>query len=319
MTGARLLQLSGAVIDLTYEVAALPNPGEEAQVLSSSLSAGGGFNAMLAAKRAGMAVAYAGPHGTGPFADLLRQDLAQQRIDLLLRRTPLDDQGLCTVLIDASGERTFISRDGAERAFDRSTLLGLAADPQDWWLLSGYGLAMPRAQPALGAWLQACRPATHLVFDPSPRVADIPKPLLALALSRCQWVSANRREAGVMTGEQDPKSATSALRSLTARGGVVLRCGEAGCWLATAEAEPVHLPAFAVDAIDTNGAGDTHIGSFIAALSGGATPAEAATFANAAAALSTTRTGPATAPAADETRAFMAARNTLSKNPLLQT
>ncbi len=319
MTGPRLIQLSGAVIDLIFQVAALPQPGEEAQVHSSALSAGGGFNAMIAARRAGMAVAYAAPHGTGPFAELLRQALTQEGIDLLLPPTQLDDQGLCTVLIDASGERTFITRDGAERAFDKAALLEIAFGGEDWWLLSGYGLAMPKAQHTLGAWLAACPPTTRLLFDPSPRVADIPEALLSLVLSRCQWVSANRREAAALTGESDPRLAIGALCSLTEQGGAILRCGDAGCWLQLAGQEPLHLPAYPVAAIDTNGAGDTHIGSFIAALSDGATPATAATFANAAAALSTTRNGPATAPAAAETRAFMAVRERLTKNPQLQT
>ena len=53
-------------------------------------------------------------------------------------------------------------------------------------------------------------------------------------------------------------------------------------------AHPVH-------AIDTNGAGDAHVGSFIAALARGARPAAAARHANVAAALATTREGPATA------------------------
>lgn len=319
MTRPRLLQLSGAVIDLVYQVEALPKPGEEARVLASRLAPGGGFNAMLAARRAGMAVAYAAPHGSGPFADLLRQSLAQESIEALLPATALDDQGLCTVLIDASGERTFITRDGAERAFDKEALLGLEAGPQDWWLLSGYGLAMPLSQEALAAWLDSCPPATRLVFDPSPVIAEIPETLLSRAVARSHWISANRREALAITGESDPQAAVRALQALTADGGALLRCGEAGCWLATSAREPLHLPAFPVDAIDTNGAGDTHVGSFIAALSAGHPPADAAVFANAAAALSTTRHGPATAPLASETRALMAKAELNQGTPLLQT
>jgi sugar/nucleoside kinase (ribokinase family) len=52
-----------------------------------------------------------------------------------------------------------------------------------------------------------------------------------------------------------------------------------------------------VTPIDTNGAGDTHVGCFIAALAEGHAPPEAARLANVAAALSTTEEGPSTAPA----------------------
>ena len=48
--------------------------------------------------------------------------------------------------------------------------------------------------------------------------------------------------------------------------------------------------------VDTNGAGDAHIGAFIACLTRGQSPPAAALYANIAAALSTKRYGPATAP-----------------------
>jgi len=57
------------------------------------------------------------------------------------------------------------------------------------------------------------------------------------------------------------------------------------------------VPGHPVTPIDTNGAGDTHVGSFIAALATGVSPFDAARYANVAAALSTTERGSATAPA----------------------
>ena len=56
----------------------------------SQLSPGGGFNVMAAAARQGLPVAYAGAHGTGPFADLARAGLAAEGIEVLqpAGRTP---------------------------------------------------------------------------------------------------------------------------------------------------------------------------------------------------------------------------------------
>ena len=50
----RLLQISGVVVDLLYQVEAVPAPGEEAIVTGFSIEPSGGFNAMVAAKRTGM-------------------------------------------------------------------------------------------------------------------------------------------------------------------------------------------------------------------------------------------------------------------------
>jgi sugar/nucleoside kinase (ribokinase family) len=85
-----------------------------------------------------------------------------------------------------------------------------------------------------------------------------------------------------------------------ARGGVIVRTGPGGCLLSYGGGEPVSVPGFEVRAVDTNGAGDAHTGAFLAALARGADPLAAARLANAAAALSVTRAGPATAPTAAE-------------------
>jgi sugar/nucleoside kinase (ribokinase family) len=68
--------------------------------------------------------------------------------------------------------------------------------------------------------------------------------------------------------------------------------------------------------LDSNGAGDTHTGAFIAALATGADDVAAARTANAAAALSVTRRGPATAPTAAELARFLSCQswNSSSRN-----
>lgn len=66
------------------------------------------------------------------------------------------------------------------------------------------------------------------------------------------------------------------------------------------------MPGFAVHAVDMNGAGDAHTGVFVAAIATGADAIDAARTANAAAALSVTSYGPATAPTAAELARFVA-------------
>jgi sugar/nucleoside kinase (ribokinase family) len=87
---------------------------------------------------------------------------------------------------------------------------------------------------------------------------------------------------------------------------VLVRTGPSGCLLGGRSGPPVHVPGFVVTAVDTTGAGDTHTGSFLAALAAGEPALAAARRANAAAALSVTRPGPATAPARHELARFLA-------------
>ena len=288
-----LLQLSGIVVDLVHRIDALPRAGDEVEARDFMITPGGGFNAMVAAKRLGAAVTYGGTLGTGPFSEMAARTLSGMQIPIAARNRAENDQGSCVVIVDANGERSFISHHGAERRIDRMHLDGLGAAGYAYALLSGYSLYKPESAAAFVPWLAALSRPPQLLFDPGPVVADIPPAALALAMARADWVSVNAREAQVLTGESNSANAAATLGA--GRSGALVRIGAGGCWLATSDGVR-HVVGFKVDAIDSNGAGDTHDGAFIAALLAGATPVDAATIANAAAALSTTRLGPATAP-----------------------
>ncbi|MCA0273168.1 MAG: PfkB family carbohydrate kinase [Proteobacteria bacterium] len=303
MTG-RLVQLSGVIVDHIYWVEGVPAPGAEAIVSRVALCAGGGFNAMVAARRAGLAVAYAGTLGTGPFAGIAAEALAAEGIAVLRPRLQGQDQGCCTCLIDRAGERTFIASSGADGVVTDRDLAAIRPEPDDWFLLSGYALGYRKSREALTRWLQAAPEGLRLVFDPSPLVAEIPEETRAAALHAATWVSANRAEAAFLTGAADPAQAAEALAK-GRPGGAVVRDGANGCYLALKDGTATHIPGHPVAVKDTNGAGDAHIGAFIAALARGEPPLKAARFANIAAALSTTKEGPSTAPDLNEVLAIL--------------
>lgn len=290
-----LLQLSGAVVDLLYYVDAVPVAGEEAIVSDFSIKPGGGYNAMFAASRAGIAVHYGGAVGTGPFASIVHDRLTADGIAILRDRDRNRDQGCCTVLIDKLGERTFVASDGAEGYASAADIAQISATGFDWVLLSGYSLHYPGSCEAICNYLTSDS-ANNLVFDPSPLVAALPMQVLSVALDRALWVSANRSEATYISGCSDPVLAAKALaHNAPAHGGAVVRTGADGCVVATNDQCQI-IPPHSVAALDTNGAGDTQIGSFIARIAQGDDPFSAARYANVAAALSTTVIGPATAP-----------------------
>jgi sugar/nucleoside kinase (ribokinase family) len=199
----RLIQLSGVVVDLTYRVEALPAPGHEAIVTGFSISAGGGFNAMVAARRMGLHTAYGGTPGTGPFADITRAALKEAGIPILRPRLAGHDQGVCTVLVEPSGERSFVAAEGADGIVTDADLDGLPLRPGDWLLLSGYTLAYRRSREALTRWLMQ-RTRRRLVFDPAPLVAQLAPETLRAALGAALWVTANGAEAATITGQADP-------------------------------------------------------------------------------------------------------------------
>ena len=301
MTGAgpplprRLLHTGNVVIDIVLDVPGLPERGGDVLATRTETTPGGGFNVMVAAARQGMPVAYAGAHGTGPFGDQARAALRAEGIEILVApRTELDT-GFVTCLVEPEGERTFTTSPGAEATLRPADLARIAPAPDDFVYVSGYSLLHPSNRAALTEWLPHLPEATTVVVDPGPLADHIPAETLDLLLTRADWWSCNQREAALLTGADDPRTAAHALAARLTRGSALVRTGPDGCIVLHGNVlRPV--PGFTVHAVDLNGAGDAHTGAFIAALAQGLDPFAAARRANAAAALATTVRGPATAP-----------------------
>ena len=298
-----ILQMTAPVVDMIYKVRALPVSGQEEAAESFAMEVGGGFNAMAAARAAGADVRLGRRLGTGPLSDTVATRLDERGIGTMEGRLPGLDQGCCVVLLEPGGERSFVSYPGAEGTIRPADLAGLDLPDVSHVLLSGYVLHYDRARDALAPWIAALSRNITVVFDPSPVAHLIPSGVLAQVMARADWISANEDEARHLTGRADAPAAALALAA-GRRGGALLRQGAAGCLLAT-DGALERVPPHRVAPVDTNGAGDCHIGSFLARLIAGDAPVAAARYANAAAALSTTRFGPATAPARHEVEAIL--------------
>jgi sugar/nucleoside kinase (ribokinase family) len=303
----RLVFAGEAIVDVLMRVPGLPERGGDLLATSAEVAVGGGFNVMAAAARQGLPVLYAGGHGTGPWGDLVRAALAAEGIGLLRPPNPSRDTGFDVALVEPDAERTFVTSLGAESVGDPGSWDAIPAEPGDAVYVSGYGLVAPVSGPVLACWAAALPPGTLLFFDPGPLAGGIPAEALDPVLARCDWLSCNAREAELLSGVCDPEEAARHLLARTARAEVLVRVGRAGCFLAqTAATAPVQIPAPAVHAVDTTGAGDAHAGVFMAALADGLPATDAARRANAAAALAVTRPGPATSPTRTDLDAWLA-------------
>ena len=114
------------------------------------------------------------------------------------------------------------------------------------------------------------------------------------ALAGLDYLVPNESEAQTITGLavssiDEAKNCAERLRA----GGVhrvIITLGEKGAFL-SADGSSEHIPAFAVNSVDTSGAGDAFIGSFATFLAEGVPEREAIRRANLYAALSTTGIG----------------------------
>ncbi|TFB99043.1 sugar kinase [Cryobacterium adonitolivorans] len=291
----RLVSLGTVVVDLVTFVPALPEQGGDVFASGGALVPGGGYTAMAAARRAGLPTIHAGTTGTGPFGDLARAALAAAGIETAVEPVPAVDTGLCLVLVEPTGERTFVTLPGAEGRMEPAMLTRLSLAPTDAVLLSGYGLAHPVTGQAILAVLAGLPAGATLVVDPGPLGHELDPAVRGSLFARADWWTCNAREAILLTGEADPTAASGVLAERLASdrsaatgqgnmprapGHAVVRLGAAGCLLAVSGRPPVLVSAVPASVISTNGAGDAHTGALIAALAAGRSPIPALRQAN---------------------------------------
>jgi ribokinase len=305
----RLLTVGSVLADIRIEVPHLPERGSDVLGSKAEVTAAGGFNILAAAARNGLAAAFAGQHGAGPYGTRIRADLAREGIAALLPPVSHGDSGFCLVMVEPDGERTFVTSPGVEAQIGTRRLADIALEPGDAVFVSGYDLSYPELGPAVARWAASFPQDLMFIADPGPLVGDIPSDVLGAVLRRASVLTMNRREARILSGADDVAGAWQAVRSRLSHDALlILRDGPAGCWLCgrMIGSAPVHVPAPKVDMIDSTGAGDAHTGVFVAAQGAGLDIVAAARRANAAAAVAVTRRGSATAPTAAELDLFLA-------------
>ena len=318
----RVVLMGQILVDLAVRGDTLPGPGGDVWAVDEGMHVGGGFNALVAARRMGAEAVSLSPIGSGPHSSLIQAALEHEGITDLGPRIAGIDNGFCIAFTDRTGERTFISTKGAETMSPASAWADFVRTmhPGDVLYIDGYLMYHPANREAAQAALRALPEGVRVVLDVSP-VIGIPDGLP----TRDVIVSMNHREAreihdqwiddrGVRDQCREPRGAASTMTGLLHRP-VVVRQGAEGAYFAGPSARAsdafdknaTHVPTPRVDAIDTNGAGDAHSGVLAASLAQGIPLERALLLANCAGALSTTVVGPASCPTREEIEAAASA------------
>ena len=267
---------------------------------------GGGFNALVAARRMRAEAISLSPIGTGPHASLITDALAREGIVDAGPRVEGMDNGFCIALIDRRAERTFISTKGAETMTPASVWADFVRtmSPGDVLYIDGYLMDHPANKETAEAALRALPEGVRVVLDVSPVIGipdGIPSTtLISMSTSEAAslWRHADRKAINVrswLPAEDAPIAMATLLQH-----DVVVRAGKDGAYFTrytdSAQLSSTHIPPLSVEAIDTNGAGDAHTGVLAASLAQGLPMERALLLANCAGALASTTVGPATCP-----------------------
>src|SRR5205823_3766192 len=139
----RLVSLGSVIIDLVLSLPGLPKRGGDVLAAQRGIAVGGAFNVLSAASRLGLSSVYAGPHGRGPFGDLVRAALCREGIEIARAPNPDLDTGWTIALIEPDAERTFITVTGADAIVEPADLEDIEYRAGDAVYVSGYDLAYP--------------------------------------------------------------------------------------------------------------------------------------------------------------------------------
>ncbi|MCL2781906.1 MAG: ribokinase [Actinomycetia bacterium] len=260
-SAAPLVAVVGSVnLDRTLEVEHLPAAGETIRARHESLAGGGkGANAALASQLAGAPTALIARVGADHAAQIALADLAAAGVATDSVRAVDAPTGSATILIDARGQNSIVITAGANDRLDARQVHEALAR------LGGLRVVLVNFEIGDDAILAAAGVAASrglkLIVNPAPARA-LPDRLLALS----PILTPNEEEIAQLT-RLGPDAGARHLCALTGAPVIVTLGGDGA--LVVAGDQVVHLPAPAVTAVDTSGAGDVLNGTLAASLAVG--------------------------------------------------
>lgn len=276
-------------------------------------------NVAVAAAKLGQPSAFLGQVGDDPFGRYLADVLRAEHVDVSgLRFHPSARTALAFVSLAAAGERSFV--------FFRNPSADMLMTPEDVALdvidrarAFHYGSITLIDEPARSATLAAVKHARErgllISYDPNLRRAlwssdDAARQGMSGGLQYAHVVKVSDEEVEFLTGSADPAPLWRDDMQL-----IAVTHGERGATLYPRGGEPVYVPGFSVDPVDTTGAGDGFVAGLLVKLleHGGSASVEAALlpeigrFANGVGAITTTQRGAIPAlPTREQVEVFLA-------------
>jgi sugar/nucleoside kinase (ribokinase family) len=308
MTNYHLYAIGNALVDSEYEVSdaqlqamgvdkrhmSLIDIPRRAELLDHVKTAqprrtGGGSagNTVVALAQLGGQAYYSCQVADDELGDFYAQDLQHWGVhtNLTHSRAKEGQTGSCMVLVTPDAERSMCTFLGVSAEINSTALQPDAIAKSSIYYMEGYLAASPSGlQAALDGRAMAVAAGVPLALTLSDvsMIQFCRAGLDALLGKGVAYLFCNLEEAQVWCGTQDLPQIRQKLQDVAQT--VCLTMGAQGCEILQL-GQTLHVPANAVKAVDTNGAGDMFAGCFLYAMTHSHPVKQAATLANHAAAL----------------------------------
>ncbi len=279
MSAGRILVIGDVMIDVIVRPEGPLVPGSDRRANISVHPGGSGANQAAWLAHFGAKVSFVGHVGASDYraqTALLRE----AGVEPHLAGDPTLETGRLIAIIDAAGERSFLTDRGANEALSSADIPVDALDAVSHIHLSGYSFFAPSPRAAVMA-VMARASGKSVSVDPASAafLSEVgAKDFLAWTHGAGLCLP-NEDEAAFLSGTRDPQAQLTNLARHYPL--VVIKRGARGCDAAAGEAR-WHAEAEQGPILDATGAGDAFAAAFLAARLGGAPIAQALQRANAA-------------------------------------
>ena len=269
------------VVDHQVVVRELPEPDAKAEILSDRFQVGGPVPTALALlTQFGATTSFIGKWATDRWGEMIEDDLGQARVDLgQAVVSPAVRTGFAHVWVEADTGRRSIAAYRGSHPIEPADLDGVA-----WPSFQALHLDAWPSDTAIEAARQIKAAGGRVFVD-----FGSPKPNWESLIALADLVNCPLRLLETLFPGDSMETTAKRLADLGA-GAVTVTKGEAGAWFFRGTTA-IHQPAYSVDAVDTNGAGDVFTGCMIFATLKNWPAEQRLRFSSAAAALKCQRIG----------------------------
>jgi sugar/nucleoside kinase (ribokinase family) len=248
----------------------MPEKGKLNTIDKISMHTGGcAVNTAVDLVKIGKKVSVLAKTGDDGFGTFLRKKLSEAGIDITgIKTTNNSGTSASVVLVDSSGERSFIHTLGANAEFEKSDI--------DWEVIKkskilfiGGSMLMPKfdGEPCAEVLKKAKdmgkTTALDVAWDAEGRWMKVLRP----CMEYIDYFMPSYEEAVELSGKEKPEEMADVFLSMGVKN-VIIKLGKKGCYIKDNSLIEYYIPTFErIKAIDATGAGDSFVAGFLTGLS----------------------------------------------------